>query len=295
MNKRLGFVTAVALACATGCGKSDSEKFADSYCAEMAKCCGQAGLPADGNTCHDWMNFAAMGGSYNSSAGDACLAEMRSQVSAGTFCTGSSSSPSPCDSVYGSSSGNKKPGETCSFDSDCAPSSEGKVVCASLFVNNTFIDKCQVQIAGKAGDTPCVGTQEGTNFLSYQASNAMDVVSRGYVCDVADAVTCQDGTCVALKALGASCLISTECVRTAYCSYPQDVCTTKISAGGACTGIAGSECVDSAYCDTNARQCMAKLANGAACTSLITCQSLYCSGGTCQGSSTAGLSIFCGS
>jgi hypothetical protein len=162
-------------------------------------------------------------------------------------------------------------------------------------VNNTFIDKCQVQIAGKAGDTPCVGTQEGTDFLSYQASNATDVVSRGYVCDVANAVTCQDGTCVALKALGASCLISTECVRTAYCSYPGDVCTTKISAGGACNGIAGSECVDSAYCDTNARQCMAKLANGAACTSLITCQSLYCSGGTCQGSSTAGLSIFCGS
>jgi hypothetical protein len=295
MNKRLGFVTAVALACATGCGKDDSEKFVDSYCAEVAKCCGQAGLPADGKTCHDWMTFVAMAGSYNSSAGDACLAEMRSQVSAGTFCTGSSSSPSPCDSVYGSSSGNKKPGETCTFETDCAPSSQGKVVCASIVVNNTSIDKCQVQIAGKAGDTPCVGTQEGDMFFHYEASGATDVVSQGYSCDVANAVTCQDGTCVALTPLGASCLISTECVRTAYCSYPQDVCTTKVSAGGACTGIAGSECVDSAYCDTGTRQCTAKLANGAACASSIACQSLYCSGGTCQGSSNVALSWLCGS
>jgi hypothetical protein len=296
MKKGPGLVVAVAFACPTGCGKSDSEKFADSYCAEVAKCCGQASLPADGQTCHQLMTFTEVGGSYNSSAGDACLAEMKSEVSAGTFCTGlNASSASACDSVYGSSSGNKKPGETCIFDSDCAPSSKGKVVCASIYVNSTFVDKCQVQIAGKAGDTPCVGTQEGNDFSSYQASDAADVVPQGYVCDVASAVACDDGTCVALTPLGASCLISTDCVRTAYCSYPQDVCTTKISAGGACTGIAGSECVDSAYCDTSALQCKPKVADGGACTSLITCQSGYCSNGTCQGSSNLGLSMLCGS
>jgi hypothetical protein len=296
MKTDLVFVMSLSLLLLVGCGKSDSEKFVDSYCAEVAKCCGQAGLPANGQTCHQWMTLAATGGSYNSSAGNACLAEMNAQVAAGTFCSdlNSSSSTSTCDSVFGSATGNKKPGETCSFDSDCATSSEGKVVCASLYVNSAFIDKCQVQIPGKAGDTPCVGTQEGDTFLSYQASGATDVVPRGYACDVANAVTCQDGTCVALLPLGASCMISTDCVRTAYCSYPQDVCTTKINAGGACTGIAGSECVDSAYCDTSALQCKPTLADGAQCGSSAQCQSDYCSNGTCQGNSL-GLQLLCGS
>jgi hypothetical protein len=292
---RISLVSILALSAA--CGKSDSENFVDTYCSEVGKCCGQAGLPSDGKTCRQWMALGAAGGSYSSSAGDACLAEMRAQVSAGTFCTGqSTSTPSACDSVYGTGSkGTKKPGETCDFDSDCAPSSDGAVRCADLYTGDTWINKCQVRMAGKAGDSPCVGTQEGDAFLGYQASGATDIVARGYVCDTANDVSCEDGTCAALAALGASCLISTDCVRSAYCSYPGDVCTTKVDVGGACTGIAGSECVDSAYCDTSAKKCVSKLANGGDCTSSTVCQSGYCSNGTCQGSSNVAMTFLCGS
>ena len=282
----------LSIALSLGCSKSNTDKFADSYCAEVAKCCSQAALPGDGKACHALMAFSADFGSYNSQAGDACLAEVHSQVSAGTFCTDlSSSSQSACDSVYGSSSGSKKPGEDCFFDSDCAPSSSGQVRCASLNVGDNVISKCLVQISGKAGDTPCIGTQEDSGFLSYIPTNPTDVLSQGYVCDVADDLSCQDGTCVALIPVGKDCLISTSCVRTAYCNFPQYVCTPKISAGGDCTGIAGSECVDSAYCDTDALQCKAKLADGATCTSPIVCESGYCSKGMCQSS---GLSLLCG-
>jgi hypothetical protein len=290
------------LAAGWACGKSDTENFADSYCAEVAKCCGQAGLPADGQTCRQWMAFAAAGGSYNAAAGDACLAEMRAEVGAGTFCTdfgspSSSSSPSACDSVYGSPSGNRQPGETCDFDSDCAPSSEGKVACASLYVNGAFIDKCQVQMPGQAGDTPCVGTRDGIVTTYNPPSGVTDVVPRGYICNVADGITCASGTCTALAAAGATCTFSSDCVRTAFCDYHQDTCVPRIAAGAACTGSDSSECVDGYYCPTTtAQQCIAKLANGTACTTSDMCQSDYCSNGTCQngGLDTFGLSLLCG-
>jgi hypothetical protein len=293
MKKSLGLVTLTLVASSCG-GKSDQEKFADSYCAEVAKCCGQAGLPADGKMCHQWMLFASAGSTFSAPAGDACLADMRSQVSAGTFCTDLNSTGSACDAVFTSKGGNKKPGETCSFDSDCAKSTQGDVVCANVFVGSSSIAKCQVQIPGKAGDSPCVGTKDG-DVTSYDSSNATDVLAQGYICDVANGVSCQNGTCVALAGLGASCVSPIDCVRTAYCSFPGYVCTAKVAAGGACTGIAGSECVDSAYCDTTALHCTAKLASGAACTSSAQCQSDYCSNGTCQGSSVIGLSLLCGS
>jgi hypothetical protein len=180
MKYSLRLLAGLAVTFSLGCGKSDAEKFADSYCAEIAKCCGQAGLPADGKVCHQWAAFAEAGGSYNASAGNACLAEIKTEVSAGTFCADQSSSgPSQCDSVYGTSSnGSKKPGETCDFDSDCASSSLGAVACASLYVNGAFIDKCQVRIPGKAGDA-CIGTQDGLAFASYQTSDATDVPAQG--------------------------------------------------------------------------------------------------------------------
>lgn len=231
----------LSIALSSGCKKSDSEQFADNYCAEVAKCCSQASLPGDGKACHELMTLEADFGSYNSQAGDACLAEVRSQVSAGTFCANlSSSSQSACDSVFGSSSGNKKPGEDCNADSDCASSSSGQVTCAYSSVNNN------------------------------------------------------SGTCVALNPVGKACLISSDCVSTAYCNHPQYICTPQVNAGGDCTGTNDSECVDSAYCDTDAKQCKAKLANGATCTSSTACESDDCSSGKCQ-SNTAGLSFFCGS
>jgi hypothetical protein len=73
---------------AAACGKSDAENFADSYCAEVAKCCTQAGVSGNGQVCH--MLFS--GGSYNATAGQACLDEMKADVAAGTFCSNSGTS-----------------------------------------------------------------------------------------------------------------------------------------------------------------------------------------------------------
>ena len=281
------------------CGKSDSEKFIDSYCSLVAQCCGQAKLPSDGKTCHEFMGFATMGGSYNASAGDACVAEMKAEVASGTFCTGSgssSSTTSACDTVYGTSaSGSKKPGETCDFDDDCAKSSLGDVACASLYVNNGFIHKCQVRIHGNAGDT-CIGTQDSLIFASDSSSGATDIPPQGNVCYTADSLQCDSGTCVALLATGAKCTSTSDCVRAAYCDYNKSQCTARVATGSACKGSDSSECVDGDYCDSTTKLCAAKGANGATCTTSTMCQSNNCSGSTCQsnGLDTFGLGLLCG-
>lgn len=278
-------------ALALGCGKSDSEKFVDAYCGEFAKCCSQAGLSGDGKMCRTL--FSGAGSSYNATAGDACLAQMKADVAAGTFCT--APTPPSCNSVYGTaSSGNKKPGDPCDFDSQCAASSDGQVVCASLYANGTFIDKCQVRMTGKVGDA-CLGTQNGDTFMGVPTDNATDVPARGYVCNVADGLQCASGTCVALRDVGAPCTTASDCVTSAFCDYLQGKCTARVAAGGPCGTSSDTECVDGYYCDSIARQCSAKLANGATCSGYNMCQSSYCNN-TCQINplATLGLGLICG-
>jgi hypothetical protein len=273
------------------CGKSDAEKFADAYCAEIAKCCVQAGTAGNGEVCH----FLFSGGSYNATAGNACLAEMKSQVAAGTFCSGGSSSAT-CNTVFGTgSTGTKKPGDTCDQDSDCAPSTEGTVTCASLYTNGAWIHKCQVRVQGKAGDGPCLGTQDGDVFSSSGTSAATDLPTQGYVCDTADGVECSSGTCVALAAVGQSCSYASDCVRSAYCDRSSR-CVGRVVAGGTCTGVDAAECVEGYYCpDASPRQCTAKVATGATCTSDSMCSSGNCDGTTCKpsGLETLGWAIVC--
>jgi hypothetical protein len=295
MKVRVSSCALVVLA--LGCGKSDSEKFADAYCAEFAKCCVQAGFSGDGKICR--LLFSG-GGSYDAKAGDACLAEMKAEVSAGTFCTSaSSSSSSSCNSVYGSAgSGKKKPGDPCNLDSDCAASSEGKVVCANLYANGAFIDKCQVQIPGKVGDTPCVGTQDGDNLRSDNKPvvEPTDILASGYTCNVADGIQCSAGTCVALLALGGTCTSASDCVQSAFCDFLYQKCAPRVVAGAPCGTSSDTECVDGYYCDSTAKRCTAKLANSATCTTSNACQSGYCSS-TCQTNplTTAPLGLICGS
>jgi hypothetical protein len=289
MKSLRGLVASLTVVLALGCGKSDTEKFADSYCAEIAKCCAQASLRSDGQMCHLLMS----GGSYNSQAGDACLAEMRTEVAAGTFCTNQATS-SACDSVFGSVGGNKKPGDTCNSDDDCASSSSGKVVCASLYAGTAFIHKCQIQVQGKVGDSPCAGTQDGDFFVTSDA--ATDIAPSAIVCNTADGVQCISGTCSALAAVGATCSYTPDCVRSGFCDPGKNQCIAKVAAGSACPSGDDNACLDGNYCVSGTKVCAAKGANGAACTAVNMCLSSNCPTVTCEsnGLDTLGLALICG-
>jgi len=216
MKPLLGVLASLTALISVGCGKSDAEKFADSYCGEVAKCCAQAGKRSDGQLCH----FLMSGGSYNSQAGDACLAEVRSQVSAGTFCTGLvSSSQSACDSVFGR--GSKKLGETCDFPSDCAPLSAGEVACN-------------------------LGTCVALLAVGGTCSSTSDCV-RSAFCDYSKTV------CTARVPAGGICTGSNdaECVDGYYCPNTPNLCTAKGTNGAPCTT---PNMCQSDYCSSNTCQ-----------------------------------------
>jgi hypothetical protein len=266
---------------ASACGSSSNEggKFAAAYCPEVAKCCSKLGFQGgDGQMCR----FVLSAAPSNAST-DACLAEMRAQVAAGTFCAADGPSPA-CNAAFSSSStGNKKPGEDCDVDSDCASSSDGKVICQSLYLDSSnWLHKCQVQIPGKVGDA-CIGTQEGDVFSSTSTTTRTDIPARGYVCNTADGIKCWSDTCVALADVGAVCNYSSDCVRTAYCDG-KDRCSPRVLAGGPCTGtVSTAECAVGYYCPAaSPRYCTAQLGTGASCSSPDMCKSGNCLEGKCN-------------
>jgi hypothetical protein len=209
-------VSILSVPLALGCGKSDSEKFIDAYCAEVAQCCAQAGMSGDGKMCHQMMSFAASYGSYDAAAGDACLAEVRALVSEGTFCSGTASSAdSACDVVYGSgSSGSKQVGEECDFDNDCAGGKEGKATCEYDFDSGVGTCKALAEVGA-----PCTST--------------FDCVDSAY-CDY------DSDLCAARVAAGGACTLSSECFDGYYCPSSTNQCTAQKENGAACTSF--SEC-----------------------------------------------------
>jgi hypothetical protein len=274
-------------------GKSKEESFADSFCAEVLKCCAQADMVGgQGSLCR--MSMA--GGVTNI---DGCLTEMQAELADGSFCTYLGNPPSATAASAAcaapSRQGNKKPGEDCFADSDCAPSSQGTVACASAYADGNFIDKCQVQIAGRAGDTPCLGTREGG--MSVTVGQASEVPTQAIVCDTSDGVICERETCKALAAVGESCSSSFECVRTAFCDSSQGKCATKVTLGDSCLGKDDDEC-EGGYCAAqgSGRACAARVLNGAVCSEDGMCISDNCVDGTCKPSflDAFGLAFLCG-
>ncbi len=217
MRNQVGLLVCLAIVFA-GCGKSDSEKFADAYCPEMAKCCAQAGAAGDGKACRQMVDLAASFGSYDNKAGDACLAEMRAEVSAGTFCT-EGNTIAACNSVFGTGgTGNKQVGEACEFDDDCALASEGKVACD--FDAKTCVALREVGAA-------CTSTLDCVRsaFCDYDQDLCTARLSAGGDCSIGGSGACVDGyyctsdtsQCAAQKANGAACSTFSEC-RSSNCA-----------------------------------------------------------------------------
>lgn len=287
---RAVFLAVFVLGCSSGSsGDSPQNTFVAQVCEQYMPCCAKAGKPSDGAQCRALYGAFAASSTYDAAAADRCLAEIK--VQAGTspsFCEdGMSSSKVPsCAAVFKTAtSGTRKPGETCNEDSECAPSTEGKVDCRSVFVASATIKKCQVQVAGKAGDGPCLGTVDG-NLTSYNSSGDTDVLPRGYLCDVKDGLRCDSTTdkCVAIAKTGEACAStgSYSCTKDAYCDGK--LCVTKKAAGAACDTFS-DQCAEGTYCDSTTKACTTSLPVGAKCTSSSQCVTRSCSNGACAAAS----------
>lgn len=275
-----------------GQGAADKGSFAVQYCQLIAPCCGKANLRTDGVACQNLITGTS--NPYDAAAGTACVQEMNAASQAATFCDdlGASAAPS-CKRVFSTATGAVAPGGACGSDSDCAPSSAGNVRCRST--SNAKI--CQVLISGgKEGDSPCVGTVDGTT-TSYTGSSQGTPPSTGYLCDKASGLRCDSTTsrCARLQDPGGPCTSSEACVATAYCDTAKQLCAARIAAGGACS--TSSSCVPEADCNTTSHTCVARLPDGSACKSGSECGSRACVNGQCgksPGGTALVLALYCG-
>jgi hypothetical protein len=302
----------LGLATLAGCSSNNSgaSDFIAQYCDIVAPCCAKAGLRSDGSSCRAFLGAAVGSSAYDSAKGDACLREMRAASSKPDFCDMSGTDTPSCNGAFqGGSSGTKKPGEPCDKDSDCAPSTQGKVDCASTYASGgAKTSVCQLQITGKEGDTPCGGTIDGnTTYFSGTTSTGAPP-AQVYMCNVKDGLYCKSSfttgapppVCTRISDIGGPCETSTQyaCVKTAWCDFTDKTCKAKLAVGESCNSSAS--CAAGGYCDNTTggtNKCVAQLAEGSACSTSSQCLSNNCNNKKCAPGSTSnlGLAFICGS
>lgn len=281
----------------------DTQSFVSQYCDIIAPCCAKANKPADGVACRNFAESSASGKQYDPEKGTACLTEIRNESSKPDFCSLGGSAPS-CSDVFKAPGGGKKPGEACSQDSDCASSPEGKADCAFGASTGAEIRSCQIQIVGKEGDTPCVGTRDGnTTSMVYESTSGQTPVKapeRGYICDLANKIRCDSKTkaCIKVQDVGGPCASTSDCVKTAFCDTKAKACAARLVAGGDCGtgGVSTDVCATGFYCNSTAKKCTESSSDGAVCTKSEECLSRRCLNGKCESSAgtSLGLALICG-
>lgn len=286
----LGASAWAAVGCSGGdSGAGNKDQFIRQLCEEYSPCCKMAGRPSDGAQCRAFYGAVTPSTGYDPAVGEACLTEVRARKD---VCDTSDAAAPSCSKVFGSGSrGTAKPGEACEDDSDCAAPTEGEVECESDFVDGATVQQCQVQLTGTEGSTPCLGTVDGK--VTIYAGSADGIPATGYLCHVADGLSCQTGACKKMPGVGEACTGGTyACVPSAYCDFAASMCKERVALGAACTD--DDECVATAYCETTGKLCTARHAVGEACTLNAECQSDSCTNQKCGSGNDFALAFLCG-
>jgi hypothetical protein len=223
---------------------------------------------------------------YNATAGESCLAGLQAIASQLGFCEGDVMPPQTCAQAFGGAAGG------CIQDSDCAAPGQGDDVrCVSGFANGAEIRKCQVQIRGQVGSTPCVGSvRDGVTLYGGVGGGIPD---QGYLCDAADGLRCDGSACVALKVPGEPCDLTSDCAEAAFCDVATGACAPRKPIGADCLGQA-LECQGGSFCDDAVLTCAAQRDLGAGCTENTHCLSGNCPGGACEPTPSIGPNALCG-
>ncbi len=299
-------VAAWVAACSSSSGSgsaSSASGFGQEFCQLLAPCCADAGLSTNGTVCQAFVGEAMSMGTYDASAGQACISALQGASKSSTFCTDFGGNLPQCNDVFGPAGGGAGPGKPCNTSSDCAKASGGSAVCYSV---TNFVDggtnstsTCVQTQAGKAGQSPCVGTVQGdtTTF----ALTPGPPPEMGYTCDVADGVYCDSNTqkCIALVATNQACTGTAQCVTSDYCGFvsgsTRQTCQPRAPIGASCPfSSTGNPCVANAYCDTNTNTCQQQIGNGASCSTSQQCASGNCNNGKCSGTTNLALGLLCG-
>lgn len=279
-----GAFALIASACGSsgGSGASGSADLAAKYCALYAPCCKAVGVPGNGQACRAF--FGALP-APDPAVAQQCVDDLTALAKDPGFCHFETPQPASCAKAYpqSTSGGTKKPGETCTTSSDCAPQASGDATCGAS-------STCQVRLHATAGDA-CVGTVDGNLTVTTGDTTGTSLA----LCFRSDGVFCDgSGVCQPLVAVGGACADYGACADTAFCD--SGTCASRAAVGSACTSTDG--CVDGAYCDAfPSGTCQTKLAEGAPCDLDEQCTTSYCDSTamTCQKSHIGDLALlfFC--
>ena len=145
----------------------------------------------------------------------------------------------------------------------------------------SFSKICQVQVVGKEGDAPCVGTIDSEGAVRWVDSAA----SKGFTCDLKDNLRC-DATskCARVQDVGGSCSEGApdECAKAADCDITKGQCVARLPLGATCNPGGPSNCT-AGYCDRRKTVCTASAADGAPCNETWQCASnRECRNGKCS-------------
>jgi hypothetical protein len=274
-----------------GSGLKTLDQFVAQVCAELANCCETAGRPSDGAQCRAFFSaFVPSASSYDESAAGACLDEVR--AGGDQNCESGALNTPSCIKVF-QRGGTKQPGVACKNASDCASSDSGRVDCASRTTGDASVQQCQLQLPGKVGSSPCLGTVDGS--LTFFVGDSDALAPMGYLCDIADGVTCDEQThaCEALGAPGEPCANGLRrCVSSAYCSFADEMCKDRVALGAECES--DDACQVGTYCDPRNDTCAPQSALGEDCANNAECLSESCINQTCGSSNDLGLTFLCG-
>ena len=281
---------------------SSASGFGQQFCQLLEPCCADAGLSTSGTVCQAFVNEATSMGTYNPTAGQACISALQAASKSSTFCTDFGGDLPQCNDVFGTNGRGAGPGKPCNTASDCAKAPGGSAICYSV---TNFVDggtnstsTCVQTQKGTSGQGPCVGTIQGNT--TYFALTAGAPPGMGYTCDVADGVYCDSTTqkCTALAATGQACNGNQECVTSDYCAIGGtngSTCQPRTPLDSPCSFGVTNQCVAGAYCDANSGTCKTQIANGSACSTSQECASGNCNNGKCSGTNSLALGLLCGS
>ncbi|MEO8177243.1 MAG: hypothetical protein ABI895_00280 [Deltaproteobacteria bacterium] len=241
----------------------EARGFMGAYCALFEPCCTVGGLLS---RCAGRVGAGALAGSYDPSAGEACLAAVRRRQTNPDFCAGlerptgveldtSWAAVPECVPVF-VPAGLTPPGGACASDAECAAGANGAAFC---FTSGTC-----VQTSRSPGDR-CFGDFQ-RDLLSRALTVYDGATPNVFLCDNDRQLHCDSTTrtCVAIqaRALGASCSSDLDCDAASYCSLTSSTCATRLPLGATC--MTSAEC--QVVCDLTTLRCANALPSGAACS-----------------------------
>lgn len=277
-----------SLLCALSCGSPDDAamtyaSFVDDLCEVQMPCCALASRPTAGTACRSFLEALQSQIVFDAASAKTCLADARAARDQQSFCARVPDGFESCQRAMAPRRGDRRLGDACMTDSECASSSRGKVTCtSSLLSNNAGV--CQLELIGRAGDSPCVGVATPDGVVRNNDDN--NRLPEAFVCAADGDLLCDDAsTCVAREQPApfgdCSPYAVYGCPDDQYCDSDQERCLPRRSLGAACRELA--ECArGTAYCDFDTGVCTARRADGQRCESAAQCSSIDCEHGVCQ-------------